>query len=129
MSLITIKIMDTGRVFQVPWTNNMNGQQALERAYDIDQLEGSDFSFGLQYFGHKLGYMVFMLDGIYDDVENKKNFWVLIVNDKVSDQGIDSVILNPDDEMKFDYQSYATDTQAHFLMIEKYRTYMLMRPA
>ena len=123
MSLVTIKIIDTGRVLQVPWTSEMNGQQALERAYDIDQLEGSDFTFAIQYFGHKVGYMVVMLDGIYDDTENKKNYWALIVNDKVSNLGIDAVMLNPDDEMKFDYQSYNAEIHIYTLMEEKHRVY------
>jgi hypothetical protein len=115
--------MDTGRVLEVPWTSEMNAQQALERAYNIDQLEESDFSFGLQYFGHQLGYMVTMLDGIYDDFENRAHFWALLVNDKMSKQGIEAILLNPDDELKFDYQTYDEAIHGTTLLAVKYKVY------
>jgi hypothetical protein len=54
-----------GPTIQVPWASGMNAQQALERAFDLQNPKG-EFTYALQYFGSALGYLVVMLNETYE---------------------------------------------------------------
>ena len=49
----------------MPWSSGMNAQNALELAYDQINSTGK-FTYGFQYFGRTLGYLVFMVNETYD---------------------------------------------------------------
>jgi hypothetical protein len=48
----------------LPWRDNMKGQDAMEQAYDADP----SFSFLIRYFGAQLGYEILEIDGIASQI-------------------------------------------------------------
>jgi hypothetical protein len=82
----------------IPWTEGMNVQQAMERAYELPP----GLSFALEYYGSKQGYKVIMVDGVADQ---SNHFWFLYINGALSQAGIDTTQLNPSDVVTLTYQS------------------------
>ena len=82
----------------IPWTEGMNVQQAMESAYELTP----GLSFALQYYGSKRGYKVIMVDGAADQ---SNYYWFLYINGKLSQDGIDTTLLNPSDVVTLTYQS------------------------
>lgn len=89
--MVTVKISNNQSIL-VPWAKGMNAQDALEKSYP-------SISFGLTYFG-KFGYMVGMLNGIYDDSDSGM-YWEFFLNGIASGVGIDSCILKDEDTISF----------------------------
>ncbi len=107
MSTVTIKIKDTLKSIQIPWRVDMNVQEALETAYDYEKQAGRSFDFALQYYGsfeqEYLGYLVVMIDKIYDNPIDPNDYWLFYVNGNLAQVGIDSYMLNAGDLIEFDY--------------------------
>lgn len=96
---VMITINPEGKTIpNIPWTEGMNVQQAMELAYSIPP----GMNFALQYYG-PYGYMVIMIDGTSDA---SPNYWFLYVNGVLSQTGIDSTILNSGDVVGFTYEEY-----------------------
>lgn len=87
-----------GQPVSVKWHLGMNAQQALEEAY-------SKVEFGVIYYGNYLGYMVVIINKIYDNPDSKK-YWEFLHNNKSSTKGIDSTILNDKDSISFNNVKY-----------------------
>jgi hypothetical protein len=87
----------------------MNAQTALELAYN--QINNDQkFTFGLQYYGSNLGYLVFMINETYDSFISSAApfyYWEFLLNGNPALQGIDSTILNDSDTIAFTFTSYA----------------------
>lgn len=85
----------------------MNVQEALETAYEQEKKSGRQFEFGLQYFGYSgeeyLGYLIIMIDKIYDNPNNPNDYWLFYVNGNLREVGIDSYMANAGDIIEFDY--------------------------
>jgi len=104
---ITVSIAINGNVVRmmanVPWSQGMNAQNALEQAYAT----GTGYSFSLQYFGVPLGYEVMSFDGIAAQQGTDTGFyWEFIYNENPARQGIDSTILNDGDTLLFSYVAF-----------------------
>jgi|GEM_PF-2748804 len=104
---ITVSIAINGNVVRmmanVPWSQGMNAQNALEQAYAT----GTGYSFSLQYFGVPLGYEVMSFDGIAAQQGTDTGFyWEFIYNGNPARQGIDSTILNDGDTLLFSYVAF-----------------------
>lgn len=103
-----------GPSMEVPWAEGMNAQQALEAAWR--QVHDTNrFTYGLQYFGEGLGYLVFMLNQTYDTfapLDHPYFFWEFLVNGTPADKGIDGVTLRPGDQVGFRFQTYDSDAHA-----------------
>ena len=84
----------------IPWTQGMNVQQAMERAYELSPR----LSFALQYYGSNQGYKVIMVDGVADQ---SNSYWFLYINGGLSQGGIDTTQLNPSDVITLTYQPYS----------------------
>jgi hypothetical protein len=98
------------QVENIPFTANMNVQQAMEAAYALTP--GHTYNFSLQYFGTGLGYEVVTLDSIVNQMGSDLNsyvFWALYINGRFSPTGIDETILHDDDQIGWDYQSYSPE--------------------
>lgn len=64
----TVQVAITGGPsITVPWSPNMNAQQALEAA-DNKVNNDSSFTYALQYYGSSLGYLVLMVNETYDSL-------------------------------------------------------------
>lgn len=107
MASVTIRIDDDRKTIQVPWRSDMNVQEALETAYDQEKAAGRKFSFAVQYFGaykgEYLGYLVVMIDEIYDNPKDTNDYWLFKVNGNPAPVGIDSWMVNGGDLIEFEY--------------------------
>lgn len=108
MDPVTIRIADDRKTIQIPWHADMNVQEALETALDQEKKAGRDFNFALQYFGYfkdeYLGYLVIMIDNIFDNPSDAKDYWLFKVNGNLAPVGIDSWMVNTGDLIEFDYK-------------------------
>jgi len=92
----------------VTWTSGMNAQAVLEQAY----VQGSGYSYLLQYFGAALGYEVMAFDGVSAVQGSDVGFyWEFIWNGQPAQQGIDATFPNDGDTLAFNYVVY--DMAAH----------------
>jgi len=110
---ITLKINNgstTKTVEDVPYTSNMNAQQALEAAYNTVTIPPAFplFSYWMDYFGTEndvyLGYLIQSMDGL---TAFGSKYWMLYVNGALSNEGIDSTTLSDSDSVEFKYQQYS----------------------
>jgi Domain of unknown function (DUF4430) len=121
MSNASVSVVITGgATIPVPWAEGMTVRQALEGAHDTAP---RDLTFEVQYFGHRLGYLVAMINETYDTfrVEPMPNyFWHLLVNGTDPGTGIDETILSSDDTVSFTLERYDSARHAGTLLEEKF---------
>lgn len=97
----------------IPYTLNMNVQQAMEAAYGLTP--GHTYNFSLQYFGTSLGYEVVTLDSIANQAGSDPGayiFWALYINGQLPPTGIDETTLNDGDQIGWNYQPYSAEAHA-----------------
>jgi len=124
--MVTVQITG-GPSYQITWTQGMNGQNALQSAYDSST--HGDFTFSLQYYGTNLGYLVDMINETYDTFISKYEpyfFWEFLVNGKVSPTGIDSTPINDGDTITFQFVTYNIKTHQNTTLQTKYKLKKLM---
>jgi len=107
MSTVTVSITN-GPSIDVEWFQDMNTQQALEGAFN-QQSSSDAFSFAIQYYGSSLGYLVIMIDNIYETNSSPIFYWEFYLNGNASVNGIDSTTLNASDKVTFTYEEYSED--------------------
>lgn len=120
--MITVSILG-GPSYVIQYTENMNGQQALELAYNSANNQG-DFTYSLQYYGSTLGYLVEMINETYDTFISKYEpyfFWELMVNGIPSQTGIDKTILQDGDSIEFLYTIYNQETHQNPTLQTKFK--------
>jgi len=120
--MITIHIKD-GPSVEIDFYSGMNGQQALEAAYN-KMGAGNEFTYSLQYYGSGLGYLVDMINETYDTFISKYEpyfFWEFLVNGTVSSTGIDGTILADNDIITFEYTTYSAAISATSTLQAKYK--------
>jgi Domain of unknown function (DUF4430) len=89
----------------------MNAQNALEAIVN-DPANKNKFTFLLQFYGSTLGYLVDMINGTYDTMTTTGNtgqpyyFWDFLYNGSSSTKGIDSVLLQDNDTIGFNFEIY-----------------------
>lgn len=107
---------------QVPWTQGMNAQQAMEEAFD--QINNTEvFTYGLQYYGPGLGYLVFMINETYDTYMSTSSpyyYWEFLVNGVPASVGIDQTILSSGDQIQFSFVQYVPALQQDSLLRAKH---------
>src|SRR6202035_2097362 len=92
--------------------------------------DSSEFSFGLQYYGTSLGYMVTMLDGTYDEPVQPGQpgqYWKFVLNGKDAQQGVDYTTLSPGDTIGFVYEPYDAEKHRDTHMEIKHQYYLALR--
>jgi len=107
MSTVNVNITN-GPSIDVKWFSGMNTQQALEGAYNQQNLK-EQFNFALQYYGSSLGYLVIMMDNLYEQNSPLIYYWEFYINGVASKTGIDNTILKEGDKVKFAYERYNTN--------------------
>lgn len=123
--MITLNINGAAN-FQIPWTQGMNVQNALETAFN--QNSAANFTFSLQYYG-SYGYLVDMINETYDTFISKYQpfyFWELLVNGNVSQTGIDTTILNDGDVVEFLFTTYTSTTHPSSTLHAKYKARLIV---
>ena len=109
--MVTITISGEQPV-SVNWSSRMNAQQVLEEAY-------SNITFAAKYYGSSLGYMVVMINGVYDD-PSYRMYCEFFYNGNSSNYGIDSTILNDGDSISFKNVLYREETHKGTLLEQKH---------
>ena len=124
--MVTVEITG-GPSYQINWVQGMNGQTALESAYNASN--PGDFTFSLQYYGTNLGYLVDMMNETYDTFISKYEpffFWQFLVNGVVSNTGIDSTPINDGDTITFSFVTYNAQEHQETTLQTKYKIKKLM---
>jgi len=109
--MVTISISG-GSPVSVNWYSGMNAQQALEEAFP-------NIHFGVTYYGNVYGYMVVMINGVYD-APSSQMYWEFFYNGNSSNLGIDSVILNDGDSISFSNVPYSEEKHKGSLVEHKH---------
>lgn len=127
MNQVTINIANDKKTIKIDWKPDMNIQNMLEIAYDQEKKSGREFSFAFQYFGYYgedyLGYLVIMIDKIYDNPNNPNDYWLYRVNGVTAQVGIDNYMVNAGDLIEFDYIPITSSAQDNFLHKVKHEFY------
>ena len=109
--MITVSIIG-GESYAVDYIPEMNGQEALQAAYNKAKLQGSEFTYSLQYYGTSLGYLVDMINETYDTFKSNYSpyyYWQFLLNGSPSNSGIDQTILNDGDIIECELTTNNTD--------------------
>jgi hypothetical protein len=110
---VTIEITG-GQAVSVPWTSGMSAQDALELAWNAIN-STAKFTFGLQYYGTTLGYMVFMVNETFDSFVSSAApyfYWELLLDGAPQNQGIDSTKLTSGQTVTFTFTQYVATQHA-----------------
>jgi hypothetical protein len=119
---VTIQIVG-GPMMTIPFTSGMNVQQAMEHAFD-SQTTPTGFTYALQYFGGKLGYLVIMINETYESFISSSHpfyFWEFLLNGQPAQSGIDNTVLNAGDVISFELRTFGPTVPAQSTMHAKYR--------
>ena len=111
-----------GPSVSVPWTAGMTAQDALELAWNAIN-STSKFTFGLQYYGKTLGYMVFMINETFDSFLSTTApyfYWEFLVDNVPQNQGIDSVKPAAGQTVTFTFTQYVAAQHAGTLLEAKH---------
>jgi hypothetical protein len=121
MPCVTIAI-EGGPTISVPWTDGLTAHAALEGAWE--QVHDADtFTYGIQYYGSGLGYLVFMINETYDtflSVSEPFYYWEFSVNGEPASAGIDQTVLDADDTVGFALAAYDSEAHAGTLLEAKH---------
>jgi hypothetical protein len=110
---VTIEITG-GPSVSVPWTSGMSAQDALELAWNAIN-STAKFTFGLQYYGTTLGYMVFMVNETFDSFVSSAApyfYWEFLLDGAPQNQGIDSTKLASGQKATFTFTQYVAAQHA-----------------
>lgn len=106
---ITLTVDGASPITNIPYTDSMNVQAALEAAYSLGYL-----SFWIEYYGtyndQYLGYFVTHMDGTS---QQGTNYWILYINNVLATEGIDETLLNDGDQIAFNYEPYSETVHGH----------------
>ena len=121
---MTIRVtVEAGPTFVVPWTAGMNAQDAIERAQQQAN-DPSQFTYAIQFYGAKLGYLVLMINETYDSFISAAApyfYWEFLLNNLPSPTGIDSTVLKDGDAILFRFTVYDTATHASTPLAAKHK--------
>lgn len=118
MATVTVGVKG-GPSIDVPWSDGMNAQKALEAANTADP----KFVYSLQYFGNLTGYLVIMINGTYESFLSSAApffYWEFFINETPATVGIDQVILKPGDSILFSLEMYSNAAHAATTVQKKY---------
>jgi hypothetical protein len=119
---VTVAV-DAGPSFKVPWTAGMNAQNAMELAQQQTN-NAALFTYALQYYGAKLGYLVLMINETYDSFISAAApffYWEFLVNGKASATGIDSTKVSDGDVLTFRFSVYDLTLHASTPLAAKHK--------
>jgi hypothetical protein len=118
---VTIAI-DGGPTIVVAYVTGMTAHAALEAAWNQEH-DATTFTYGLQYYGSELGYLVFMVNETYDtflSVSEPFFYWEFSVNGTPASQGIDQTVLSDGDVVGFAFTTFDAVRHAGTLLERKH---------
>jgi hypothetical protein len=116
---VTIEIMGSPAPIPripVPWAGPMTVQRVMEAAYNrVQSRSPGSFTFALEYFGtyqaYPLGYMVVMVDGVFD-MPDERTFWALKINGTYASRGLDYTHVTDGDVITLTNEAYDSEVHA-----------------
>jgi len=102
---MAVKESCRGPAITFPRKTGMNGQTALEAAYNAQSMPKT-FTFNLQYYGTSFGYLVDMINGTFDtalSTDAPYFFWDFAVNGDESQYGTDNTPISDGDIIEFSF--------------------------
>lgn len=111
----------------VRWREGITALQAMELASAaIEPDPNEQFTFGLQYYGSALGYLVNMINETYDSFISRGGekaspffYWDFLVNGKPATKSVDRTILSRNDTVSFSFERYVDERHGHTLLKHK----------
>lgn len=126
--MITVQIVG-GPMAQVPWEAGITALKAMELAQGIIEPDPNEqFTFGLQYYGANLGYLVSMINETYDSFISRGGesatpffYWQFLLNNSPANVSVDRTVLNDNDIVAFDFQMYVLERHKGTLLAAKHK--------
>ena len=114
--VVTVQVVGGPRA-QVPWHEGLTALRAMELAQAVIEPQPDEqFTFGLQYYGAALGYLVNMINETYDSFISRGGesaspffYWQFLVNDAPSSGSVDRTVLKEGDVVTFDFEMFVPD--------------------
>ncbi len=121
-SVVQVNIVGGPTIANLPWSQGMNAQQALEEAYN-QVGRPQIFTYALQYYGG-FGYLVMMINETYDSFISSAApfyYWQFLVNGQPPQTGIDGTVLNAGDTISFEFVLYNPSQHAGTMLEAKHQ--------
>lgn len=126
-AVVTVVVVG-GPSAQVPWTDGMTALNAMELAQGvIEPLPNEQFTFGLQYYGRALGYLVNMINETYDSFISRGGegaspffYWQFLVQGAPAVQSVERTKLNAGDVISFEFETFDPASHRGTLLAAKH---------
>jgi hypothetical protein len=125
---VTVEIIG-GPSATVDWSEGMTALQALELAQaKIEPDPNEQLTFGLQYYGAALGYLVNMINETYDSFISRGGekatpfyYWSFHVNGQPASMSVDRTTLAANDKVQFDFVRFDPVSHGRTLLSAKHK--------
>lgn len=122
-SMVTVRIVG-GPTASVAWHEGLTGLQAMELAQGkIEPDPNEQFTFAVQFFGAKLGYLVTMINETYDSFISRGGesaspffYWNFLINNQPATKSVDRTILAGGDEIVFQFEQFSSEKHKNSLV-------------
>lgn len=113
---------------RVPWRDGITALQAMELAQGvIEPRPDEQFTFGLQFYGAALGYLVNMINETYDSFISRGGesatpffYWHFLVNDEPARASVDRTTLADGDVVTFEFARFIPEQHKGTLLAAKH---------
>lgn len=119
--VITLQVAG-GPTIEVPATEEITVHRLLELAFERAHVR---FTYGVQYYGETLGYLVMMVNENYDsfDVRFAPDFyWAVLLNGTPIGMGIDRVLVRAGETVTLSYEMYVDGPDLDPSVAHKHQT-------
>lgn len=124
---ITVSVVG-GPSASVAWSQGLTALQAIELAQaSIEPNPNEQFTFAIQYYGNRLGYLVNMINETYDSFISRGGetaspffYWQFLLNGQPATQSVDRTTLSEGDTISFDFQRFDMTRHAGTLLNAKH---------
>lgn len=114
----------------VPYKQGLTVLGAMELAQtQIEPNPQEQFTFGLQYYGAELGYLVNMINETYDSFISRGGekaspffYWNIIINDVAATTSADRTAVKGGDVIRFEFQQFTSQAHSGTLLGRKHQT-------
>ncbi|GIW88241.1 MAG: hypothetical protein KatS3mg108_2565 [Isosphaeraceae bacterium] len=124
---VTVQVVG-GPSARVRWSGGMTALNAMEMAQAaIEPVPDEQFTFGLQYYGAALGYLVSMINETYDSFISRGGesaspffYWQFLVNGVPAAQSVDRTMVSEGDVISFEFQTFVAERHKGTLLAAKH---------
>ncbi len=110
----------------VAWKEDLTALEAMESAFGVIN-QSEQFTYALQYYGQDLGYLVVMINEMYDSFVSKGGkearpsfYWEFLVNGEPTAKGVSHTVLARGDEVEFELEMFVPEKHRRSLLSVKH---------